>query len=89
MSSGPIWFKSSYSDNEGAACVEVTLRWTKSSYSDEEGAQCVEVASLPQAIRIRDSKRKDGPQLAVGAPAWEAFIAYAPAAARWGCPTRM
>ncbi|MEU8546502.1 Scr1 family TA system antitoxin-like transcriptional regulator [Streptomyces roseoverticillatus] len=40
------------------------------------------ISALSQAIRIRDSKRKHGPQLAVGAPAWEAFVAYAPAAAR-------
>ncbi|MCF3105569.1 DUF397 domain-containing protein [Streptomyces roseoverticillatus] len=82
MKYGPIWLKSSYSDNEGAACVEVALPWRKSSYSQGEGGQCVEISALPQAIRIRDSKRKGGPQLAVGAPAWEAFVAYAPAAAR-------
>ncbi|MFF4217617.1 DUF397 domain-containing protein [Streptomyces nondiastaticus] len=76
MNDGPIWFKSSYSDTEGAACVEVALPWRKSSYSQGEGDQCVEVSALPQAIRIRDSKYKHGPQLAVGAPAWKALVSH-------------
>ncbi|MGW2601535.1 DUF397 domain-containing protein [Streptomyces klenkii] len=50
--------------------------WRKSSYSQGEGDQCVEVARLPQAIRIRDSKRRSGPQLAIGAPAWKAFVGH-------------
>ncbi|WP_367141149.1 MULTISPECIES: DUF397 domain-containing protein [Streptomyces] len=52
------------------------LSWVKSSYSGTDGDVCVEVAVLPQAIRIRDSKRKSGPQLAVGAPAWKAFVGH-------------
>ncbi|PSJ26079.1 DUF397 domain-containing protein [Streptosporangium nondiastaticum] len=56
--------------------------WFKSSYSGSEGSTCVEVAVLPQAIRIRDSKRKDGPHLAIAPSTWLAFVAYAPAAAR-------
>ncbi|RAJ59924.1 uncharacterized protein DUF397 [Streptomyces sp. Amel2xB2] len=39
------WFKSSYSDNEGGACVEVALDWRKSSYSSGEGGNCIEVAA--------------------------------------------
>ncbi|UWM49994.1 DUF397 domain-containing protein [Streptomyces carpaticus] len=39
-----VWFKSSYSDAEGSACVEVAHSWFKSSYSDSEGSACVEVA---------------------------------------------
>ncbi|MGK5729057.1 DUF397 domain-containing protein [Streptomyces sp. URMC 124] len=53
------------------------LVWFKSSYSDDDAGVCVEVAVLPQAIRIRDSKRKDGPQLAIGPRTWAAFVAYA------------
>ncbi|MEU5190481.1 DUF397 domain-containing protein [Streptomyces klenkii] len=50
--------------------------WFKSSYSGSEGSLCVEVAILPLAIRIRDSKHRSGPQLAVGAPAWKAFVGH-------------
>ncbi|MEV0603473.1 DUF397 domain-containing protein [Streptomyces sp. NPDC050315] len=44
MSDELAWYKSSYSDDEGGACVEVALEWRKSTYSDDEGANCVEVA---------------------------------------------
>ncbi|GGX77432.1 DUF397 domain-containing protein [Streptomyces hiroshimensis] len=50
--------------------------WVKSSYSGTDGDVCVEVACLPQAVRIRDSKRKDGPQLAIAPHTWEAFVAH-------------
>lgn len=72
-----IWFKSSYSDSEGSACVEVALAWRKSTYSDREDASCVEVAACPAAIHVRDSKVTGGPELAVAAPAWGAFVSYA------------
>ncbi|GAB2736265.1 DUF397 domain-containing protein [Streptomyces bullii] len=49
------------------------LTWCKSSYSDSEGGACVEVA-LSTTVRIRDSKNPAGPQLEVGAAAWEEFI---------------
>jgi hypothetical protein len=67
------WFKSSYSDNEGGACVEVALDWFKSSYSDDEGGDCVEVA-LSSTIHVRDSKVPASPELHLTAPAWTAFI---------------
>ncbi len=54
--------------------------WSKSSYSQTEGDQCVEVAALSHAVHIRDSKRKDGPRITIGAHAWETFITYAAAA---------
>lgn len=38
------WFKSSYSGDEGGACLEVAYAWRKSSYSSDEGGQCLEVA---------------------------------------------
>jgi hypothetical protein len=44
MSDELAWFKSSYSDSEGSACVELALDWRKSSYSDSEGSNCVELA---------------------------------------------
>ncbi|MER7673184.1 DUF397 domain-containing protein, partial [Kitasatospora sp. NPDC096128] len=53
------------------------LAWIKSSYSGNEGTACVEVAETPDAIRVRDSKDKSGPQLAFEPAAWEAFLAFA------------
>lgn len=71
------WFRSSYSGNEGGACVEVALAWRKSSHSTNEGGACVEVARCPAAIHVRDSKRVDGPQLRLTPDAWAAFAAFA------------
>ncbi|MER7000079.1 DUF397 domain-containing protein [Streptomyces sp. NPDC000410] len=69
------WFKSSYSGNEGDACVEVAYDWRKSSYSGNEGGACVEVATCPHAVHLRDSKVPDGPTFAVTPTTWTAFIA--------------
>ncbi|WP_328359383.1 DUF397 domain-containing protein [Streptomyces sp. NBC_00445] len=57
------WFKSSYSDNEGEACLEVAVSSRKSSY----------------AIHIRDSKNPEesGPTFTASPEAWAAFTAYA------------
>ncbi|MGO4427248.1 DUF397 domain-containing protein [Streptomyces sp. MCAF7] len=71
----PEWIKSSYSSNEGPACVEVA--WIKSSYSASNSNDCVEVAATPEIIRIRDSKHPHGPQLSVTPAAWTAFLTYA------------
>ncbi|MFD8824069.1 DUF397 domain-containing protein [Streptomyces sp. NPDC059605] len=43
MSNVLEWFKSSYSSDEGGACLEVAYEWRKSSYSSDEGGQCLEV----------------------------------------------
>ena len=53
------------------------LTWFKSSYSDSEGSACVEVAACPAAVHIRDSKLIGGPELAVAAPTWGAFVSHA------------
>lgn len=64
------WTKSSYSDSEGGACVEIALAWFKSSYSDDEGGNCVEVAHC-DLVHVRDSKAApSGPELRIAAPAW-------------------
>ncbi len=68
------WFKSSYSDNEGGACVEVAYDWHKSSYSSNEGGACVEVAACLHTVHVRDSKVTDGPAFAVSPAAWTAFL---------------
>jgi hypothetical protein len=75
MSERLKWFKSSYSDSEGASCVEVALAWRKSTYSDGEGGNCVEIAACAQAIHVQDSKLTASPELVLHAPAWVAFIA--------------
>jgi hypothetical protein len=69
------WVKSSYSDSEGANCVEVA--WRKSSYSDSEGAECVEVADATSAVHVRDSKDPQGPTLTVPRNGWTRFLQYA------------
>ncbi|MBM4796520.1 DUF397 domain-containing protein [Streptomyces sioyaensis] len=53
------------------------LAWFKSSYSGSSGDDCIEISPSPTTIHIRDSKEKDGPQLAVPAQSWAAFVAYA------------
>ncbi|MFI6730018.1 DUF397 domain-containing protein [Streptomyces atratus] len=71
------WFKSSYSGDEGGACLEVAYEWRKSSYSRSEGGQCVEIAAHPTAIHVRDSKNPDGPTLTVAPTTWTAFAGFA------------
>ncbi|QGV79172.1 DUF397 domain-containing protein [Streptomyces ficellus] len=69
------WSKSSYSSNDGPACVEVA--WVKSSYSTADGPSCVEVAATPSTVHVRDSKNPTGPTFAVTPTAWTAFLAMA------------
>ncbi|MEU6175766.1 DUF397 domain-containing protein [Streptantibioticus parmotrematis] len=72
-----VWFKSSYSGNEGGQCVEVALEWRKSTYSGNEGGNCVEVAACPSVIHVRDSKDPDGPALAFDLEQWSSFLRFA------------
>ncbi|MGW0605103.1 DUF397 domain-containing protein [Streptomyces sp. NPDC002644] len=51
--------------------------WRRSSYSGSGGGDCVEVAEDAGAVRVRDSKRPDGPVLAFPRARWAAFTAYA------------
>ncbi|MCX4587027.1 DUF397 domain-containing protein [Streptomyces sp. NBC_01481] len=62
---------------EPSADSAAELEWFKSSYSTSEGPDCLEVASSPGTVRVRDSKDRQGPQLAFGSTEWTAFIAYA------------
>ncbi|MEV7269977.1 DUF397 domain-containing protein [Streptomyces bacillaris] len=77
MSTALNWFKSSYSGDEGGACLEVAYNWQKSSHSSDEGGQCVEIAAHPAAVHVRDSKDIEGPTFAVAPQAWSAFATYA------------
>ncbi|MGW2224852.1 DUF397 domain-containing protein [Streptomyces formicae] len=74
MSTAPTWFKSSYSSDQGGACLEVAYIWQKSSYSGNEGGQCLEIAAHPAAIHIRDSKNPTGPTLTVTPDTWTRFL---------------
>lgn len=69
------WRKSSYSNDDGGACVEVAeAMWRKSTYSNADGGACVEVATSPSAaIPIRDSKLPTHGMLTIPTPAWSAF----------------
>ena len=46
--------------------------WFKSSHSDKDG-ECVEV-NLDGEVGVRDTKDRDGGQLAVTAPTWTALL---------------
>ncbi|MGD3105103.1 DUF397 domain-containing protein [Streptomyces sp. YGL11-2] len=71
------WRKSSYSGDDSGDCVEVAVSWHKSSYSSGGDGDCIEIATCPTTVHIRDSKDQDGPQLAVPAGSWAAFVSYA------------
>lgn len=51
--------------------------WIKSSYSGNEGGACVEVAVSHDAVHVRDSKDKQGPQLTVTPEIWARFVKFA------------
>ncbi|MFI1964040.1 DUF397 domain-containing protein [Streptomyces pathocidini] len=53
------------------------LRWRKSSFSTAEGDNCVEVASLAQAVAVRDSKDPEGPFLTFSSDAFASFVSAA------------
>lgn len=50
-------------------------RWSKSSRSSGNGGNCVETRAAPGylAVRVRDSKHPEGPELVVDPTAWSAF----------------
>ncbi|MFI1800902.1 DUF397 domain-containing protein [Streptomyces sp. NPDC020379] len=56
--------------------MSIELIWVKSSYSGGAGGNCIEVATRPQTIHIRDSKRAHGPRLSIPRAAWADFITY-------------
>ncbi|MFF8318938.1 DUF397 domain-containing protein [Streptomyces bobili] len=54
--------------------TEVVGSFRKSSYSGQEN-NCVEVAATTDDGRaVRDSKRQDGPLIAVSGKTWQAFL---------------
>jgi Domain of unknown function (DUF397) len=62
----------------------IDIRWRKSSYSGGNGGECIEVGAQSQAGRVlvRDTTDRQGPMLAFGHRAWEAFAAKVKADAR-------
>ena len=48
--------------------------WRKSSYSGSQ-TNCIEVGSVTGAVRVRDTKDRQGPALAVSAGAWRRLMA--------------
>jgi hypothetical protein len=48
--------------------------WRKSSYSGSQ-TNCIEAGSVSRAVRVRDTKDRQGPALAVSADAWRRFTA--------------
>jgi hypothetical protein len=53
------------------------LTWFKSTYSNASGGDCIEIAACPDLVHVRDSKLRDGGQLAVPAGSWADFVAFA------------
>jgi len=52
----------------------LTPEWRKSSYSNGQ-ANCVEArVGQPDAVAVRDSKDRGGPELGFTADAWAAFV---------------
>ncbi|MFE6691408.1 DUF397 domain-containing protein [Streptomyces sp. NPDC057743] len=75
------WRKSSYSNQDGGECLEVSddllaaTTWRKSSYSNSEGGACIEISDThPALVPVRDSKRPHGPALVFEAGAWDSFL---------------
>lgn len=54
------------------------LTWFKSSYSGTDEPDCVEVAIAPAdtTVHVRDSKDREGAQLAFTDASWTEFVAY-------------
>ncbi|MFF2541835.1 DUF397 domain-containing protein [Kitasatospora sp. NPDC058063] len=57
--------------------MSTELAWFKSSHSGTQGGACVEIALTPDAVHVRDSKDKTGPQLTFTAEAWADFVQLA------------
>ena len=78
--SDATWRKSSYSNPDGGACIEVSddflspAAWRKSSYSNSDGGNCVEVVGNLPLVPVRDSKAPARGTLLFEASAWARFI---------------
>ncbi|MEV0206275.1 DUF397 domain-containing protein [Streptomyces sp. NPDC050788] len=48
--------------------------WFKSSYSGGNATECVEAAFASTHVRVRDSKKAQGHEVAISANAWQLFV---------------
>ncbi|MFD8811309.1 DUF397 domain-containing protein [Streptomyces sp. NPDC059627] len=48
--------------------------WHRSTFSNGAGGECVECASIGEGVLVRDSKRDEGPTIAISGAAWDPFI---------------
>lgn len=51
----------------------IRATWRTSSYSGDNDGNCVEVGTPDQAVAVRDSQDRSGPQLAFASAAWAVF----------------
>ena len=51
----------------------MNLQWRRATYSSSNGGNCIEVATADHTVSVRDSKDPNGPCLAFGVRAWQAF----------------
>ena len=61
--------------------MDMNPRWRRATYSSSNGGNCIEVAAAGHTVAVRDSKDPDGPRLAFGTQAWQAFAARVKASA--------
>lgn len=55
------------------SAIATGFDWYKSSHSSGDQS-CIEVATVPGVVPVRDSKRPQGPALAISPAAWSTFI---------------
>jgi xanthine/CO dehydrogenase XdhC/CoxF family maturation factor len=67
------WKKSSYSGNQGGACIEAAVVWRKSTYSGNQGGECIETTVFDHAIGVRDSKDTRRGHLTLSSASWSAL----------------
>ncbi|KPI10175.1 protein of unknown function DUF397 [Actinobacteria bacterium OK074] len=79
--SAATWRKSSYSNQDGGECIEVSddflsaAAWRKSTYSNQDGGACLEFAdNLSSVVPVRDSKDPSRGALVFEAVAWASFV---------------
>ena len=53
--------------------MDMNLQWRRATYSSSNGGNCIEVATADHTVSVRDSKDPNGPCLAFGVRAWQAF----------------
>lgn len=55
--------------------MEQVRGWRKASYSGTNGGNCVETGNRRDAIAVRDTADRQGPQLTIKPGEWAAFVA--------------